>query len=134
MIATGLKHAHPAGLKPVLPEGIEGERPPPTILTLVETLVERVYRVDHQRLHSRQRGTADVALARQVAMYLAHVACGIGLADVGRAFGRDRTTVSHACGVVEEHRDDPAFDATLELLFGILRHMTSISHVTTTDH
>lgn len=47
---------------------------------------------------------------RQIAMYICHVALRISLSDIGQSFGRDRTTVSHACGVVEDRRDDPAFD------------------------
>jgi hypothetical protein len=31
-------------------------------------------------------------------------------------FGRDRTTVAHACLIVEDRRDDPVFDRILELL------------------
>jgi chromosomal replication initiation ATPase DnaA len=49
-------------------------------------------------------------------MYLAHVACGLTLTDTGRLFGRDRTTVAHACGVIEDRRDDPLFDRALDLL------------------
>jgi hypothetical protein len=37
-------------------------------------------------------------------------------AEVGRFFGRDRTTVWYACGLIEDMRDDPAFDAELEEL------------------
>jgi chromosomal replication initiation ATPase DnaA len=57
------------------------------------------------------RGQADIALARQLAMYLMHTHFGRLYADVGRFFGRDRTTVSHACGVIEELREAPEFDA-----------------------
>ena len=46
-------------------------------------------------------------------MYLAHVGCGLALTEVGRAFGRDRTTVAHACGVVEDRRDEAEFDCML---------------------
>ena len=35
-----------------------------------------------------------MALARQVAMYVAHVTCGLSLTDVGLIFARDRTTVA----------------------------------------
>lgn len=49
-------------------------------------------------------------------MYLAHVACGLTMSDTGRLFGRDRTTVAHACGVIEDKRDDPLFDRALDLL------------------
>lgn len=63
-----------------------------------------------------KRGEADVALARQLAMYLMHVVLGRLYHDVGRFFGRDRTTVSHACAVIEDLRDDPEFDAEVSRL------------------
>lgn len=53
----------------------------------------------------------DTARARQLAMYLAHVVLGCSLSEIGDVFGRDRTTVSHACAVIEDLRDDAAFDA-----------------------
>jgi hypothetical protein len=62
------------------------------------------------------RGEADVALARQLAMYLMHVVLGRLYHDVGRFFGRDRTTVSYACTVIEDLRDDPEFDAEVSRL------------------
>jgi chromosomal replication initiation ATPase DnaA len=43
------------------------------------------------------------------------------MSDIGPCFGRDRTTVGHACQVVEDRRDEPAFDefvAALERLTG----------------
>lgn len=43
-------------------------------------------------------------------MYVAHVALGITMRDVGTGFGRDRTTVLYACHLVEDMRDDPEFD------------------------
>jgi chromosomal replication initiation ATPase DnaA len=54
-------------------------------------------------------------------MYLAHIACGLSLTEVGELFERDRTTVAHACEVIEQRRDDANFDAALELLEGIVR-------------
>jgi hypothetical protein len=56
------------------------------------------------------------ALARQIAMYLAHVGFGLSMAEVGRAFGRDRTTVVHACHRIEDRRDETRFDQLLDLL------------------
>ncbi len=32
------------------------------------------------------------------------------MVDIGRGFGRDRTTVMHACHLVEDLRDDEDFD------------------------
>ncbi len=67
-------------------------------------------------LISETRCTTTIALARQSAMYLAHVTFGLTYAEVGRGFGRDRTTVAYACRMIEERRDDPAIDAVLALL------------------
>jgi hypothetical protein len=74
---------------------------------------------DAQRLPQRTdspRYRAAEALARQVSIYLGHVGCGLTYAEVGRLYGRDRTTAAHACSVVEDKRDDQQFDRLLELL------------------
>jgi hypothetical protein len=67
-------------------------------------------------LHAATRRSSYVAFARQSAMYLSHVAFGVSLREVGRAFGRDRTTAAHACRVIEDRRDDPAVEAVLASL------------------
>jgi hypothetical protein len=67
-------------------------------------------------LHAPTRRSSYVALARQSAMYLSHVAFGVSLSDVGRSFGRDRSTAAHACRLIEDRRDDPAVDAVLASL------------------
>jgi chromosomal replication initiation ATPase DnaA len=58
----------------------------------------------------QSRGSAGAAFARQVAMYVCHVVFEWSLARVARAFGRDRSTVAHACHSIEDRRDDEAFD------------------------
>lgn len=88
---------------------------------LLDQAVLRVFMVGSADLWSTTRGRPHAAFARQVAMYLAHVACGLTLTRVGEVFARDRTTVAHACGRVEDMRDDPAFDRALELLEGVVR-------------
>lgn len=60
-------------------------------------------------------------MARQVAMYIAHVGYGLTLTEVGRLFERDRTTVAHACCVVEARRDDKGFDEAVVLLELVIR-------------
>lgn len=90
------------------------------VRTVVEPLVEQVFGILKTELSAATRGRAQVALARQVAMYLTHVVCQLSFTDVGRAFARDRTTVAHACSVVEDLRDDPHFDRALELLEAVL--------------
>jgi chromosomal replication initiation ATPase DnaA len=64
-------------------------------------------------LQATTRRSSYVAFARQSAMYLSHVAFGVTLSEVGRAFSRDRTTAAHACRLIEDRRDDPAVNAVL---------------------
>ena len=91
---------------------------------MLDQAVLRVFMVASADLWSGTRGRPHAAFARQVAMYLAHVACGLTLTQVGEVFARDRTTVAHACGRVEDLRDDPVFDRSLELLEGVLRTLS----------
>lgn len=68
------------------------------------------------------RGPRRVAFARQLAMYLTHVGFGLNLTEVGACFERDRTTVRHACALVEDRRDQPAFDLAVSALEAGLAH------------
>ncbi|NRG19419.1 hypothetical protein HPQ64_17135 [Rhizobiales bacterium] len=86
------------------------------ILPIIEGCVMAVFEVPREGLRISSRGKAEVAFARQVAMYLAHVVAGLTLTDVGRRFGRDRTTAAYACRLIEDRRDDPAFDKRLAAL------------------
>ena len=83
---------------------------------LIDAAVAAVFEVNIEELLAQTRGSPRAAFARQVAMYLAHVVCGLSLTEVGALFARDRTTVAHACSVVEDRRDDPALDGRLDHL------------------
>ena len=82
----------------------------------VETLVESAFGITGSALHAPGRGEAQVAFARQVAIYLSCVRLGLSYSAVGRFFGRDRTTAAHACRVIEERREDSALDSLLDCL------------------
>jgi len=86
---------------------------------LVEHSVFSVFRIPAVALRSRGR-SARIALARQMAMYLAHVAFRLSFTQVGELFGRDRTTVAHGCGVIEDLRDDQIIDRALTVLAAAL--------------
>ena len=77
---------------------------------IVRQLTAEMLALVSERVPQRRDRRRAACHVRQIAMYVCHVALGISLSDIGQAFGRDRTTVSHACGVVEDRRDDPAFD------------------------
>lgn len=83
---------------------------------LLEIVVSEAFGVAVRDLRAARRGPAPVAFARQAAMYLGHVVFGLNLTRVGRGFGRDRTTVRHACRLVEDLRGDPVFDAAVSRL------------------
>ena len=92
---------------------------PDDICRLVTTCVAFDFGLDAADLESGLRGSRRAAFARQIAMYLAHVGFGLNFETIGHVFGRDRTTVAHACRVVEDGRDDIWFDcrvAALELI------------------
>lgn len=86
---------------------------------LVEHCVFSVFRIPALALRSRGRA-APISLARQMAMYLAHVAFRLSFTEVGQLFDRDRTTVAHACGVIEDLRDDRNIDRALTILAAAL--------------
>lgn len=90
---------------------------------VLDHVVTRVFSIKLKDLSRNSRGRAEVALARQVAMYLAHVTCGLTFTQIGEMFGRDRTTVAHACAVVEDRRDDLQFDRVLQMMENAVLNM-----------
>lgn len=82
----------------------------------IETLVSAAMGIAVAELRAEKRGRAPAAFARQTAMYLAHVHLGLSLSEVGRSFGRDRTTVAHACACVEDRRDESRTERVLVCL------------------
>lgn len=83
---------------------------------LAEVATAAAARIPLAGLRAANRGRKPIALARQTAMYLAHVAFGLSLTRVGICFGRDRTTVRHACALIEDRRDDPRLEFGLTAL------------------
>lgn len=83
---------------------------------LAEVATAAAARIPLAGMRAANRGRKPVALARQTAMYLTHVAFGLSLTRVGVCFGRDRTTVRHACALIEDRRDDPGLEFGLTAL------------------
>ncbi|NVM57540.1 MAG: hypothetical protein HWN51_05415, partial [Desulfobacterales bacterium] len=61
----------------------------------------------------------DVALARQVAMYLVRELTGASLVSIGLHFaGRDHSTVIHACRTIEKKmEEDPVLRARVDTIY-----------------
>ncbi len=100
----------------ITPAGIRAGAGGASVRRAIDPAVAAVFDVDIGDLHAPTRCSPRAAFARQVAMYLAHVVCGLSMTEVGTLFRRDRTTVAHGCGVVEDRRDDPELDARIEHL------------------
>ena len=99
------------------------------VCSLCERVVAMASNVSLSEMRSRSRCKADVAMARQIAMYLAHTKFSILMTEVGLHFCRDRTTVSYACAQIEDRRDEFSFDlmiCQLEALLG--EAVEAISH------
>ncbi len=105
----GLEAGSRAGLAGAVPEVLPTNR-------FIEALVESAFGASRSALHASGRGEARVAFARQVAMYLCHVKLGLSFSAAGYLYGRDRTTASHACHVIEECREDASLDSLLDCL------------------
>jgi chromosomal replication initiation ATPase DnaA len=84
-------------------------------------ILSAFFNVDGRDLRSHSRCERSVARVRQVGMYVAHVTLALTMAEVGRAFGRDRSTVNHACHLIEDMREDLEFDRIIQTIENIIR-------------
>jgi chromosomal replication initiation ATPase DnaA len=82
----------------------------------IAAVVASAFAISVAAIRKPDRGRARVAFARQVAMYLAHTRLGLDFTAAGAAFDRDRTTAAHAVRIVEERRESPAVDSSVDYL------------------
>ncbi|MDR2431477.1 MAG: chromosomal replication initiator protein DnaA [Candidatus Margulisbacteria bacterium] len=78
-------------------------------ISTIKQVVSESFKMDIEELSAKVR-TKDIALARQIAMFLAKEMTSSALAKIGSNFGgRDHTTVLHACDKIREMlKTDPA--------------------------
>jgi chromosomal replication initiator protein len=85
-------------------------------LEAISLAVCQQFAIRPSELLSRRR-TQQVAVPRQLAMYLCRRLTGASYPQIGELFGRDHSTVMHAAGATERRRKtDAAFHATIEEL------------------
>jgi chromosomal replication initiation ATPase DnaA len=82
----------------------------------IVAMVASAFAVSRSVLVAPLRGPPVVALARHVAIYLAHTRLHLSLGATADLFHRDRTTAGHSCRVLELRREDPALDRIVDLL------------------
>lgn len=88
-------------------------------LEMCECLIDiasALFSVPSKELRKPGRTAVSISRVRQIAMYVAHVVLRLTMSEVGVGFGRDRTTVLHACQVVEDLRDDPDFERLVVMI------------------
>jgi chromosomal replication initiation ATPase DnaA len=83
------------------------------VIELCEGMIDvtaALFSVSSKEMRKTGRTTSEVSRVRQIAMYVTHVVLGLSMVEVGKGFQRDRTTVLHACHLIEDMRDDGDFD------------------------
>ncbi len=98
--------------------------PPPAPPPTAERIVTRVAEHYHVRVSDilGTRRPANIAWPRQIAMFLTRRVTGLSFPEIGRAFGRDNSTVQYACNKVEQGADrDPNIRAEIEQLERLCR-------------
>ena len=90
---------------------------------LIIEVVARQYSVSPEDLTGKKR-SQEIALPRQVAMYICRQMTSLSTTSIGRAFGgRDHTTVLHGCDKVSEAIEaDFAFRKKVEELMGFVEN------------
>ncbi|WP_245409790.1 helix-turn-helix domain-containing protein [Pararhizobium haloflavum] len=119
-LPTGAETSPPASPERPVASGDRDSGSARLACALVQTVVDELagfvlthVTADRDRGSGRVLRRRDAVHRRQIAMYVAHVTLCLSLTQIGRAFGRDRTTVGHACNVVEDRRDDAGYDRFL---------------------
>lgn len=99
---------------------INDTKPEPIKVEKIISEVARTYNVTENDILSNRR-TASLALARQVAMYIAREATDLSFKSIGEAFGKDHTTVLYNVKQVEKFLRDKPYEK--ELVDDIIKNL-----------
>jgi len=108
--------------KKILKDIIHDDERPITIENIQKTVCD-FYNLKLTDIKARKR-TKEIALPRQVAMYIGKQITDLSLNDIGKAFGgKDHATVIYACKQIEERRGkDETFNRMIENLLQKIKH------------
>lgn len=87
---------------------------------LIIAIVADKYGMEPSDLTGKRR-SQDIALARQVAMYICREMTELSTTAIGKAFGRDHTTVLHGCEKIEGNMEDYSFKKRVEEIMKAVR-------------
>ena len=95
---------------------------------LAQAIASQIYAIPVAEMRGSTRGRPRAARARQIAIALARGVFEMSHKQLAAEFGRDRSTVCHACQLVAQlRREDGAFDATLRGMEGHLRQAAGLT-------
>jgi chromosomal replication initiator protein len=102
--------------KSILQDLIEDDEKPVTT-DQIQRVVAEHFGLKISDMKAKKR-TKEVALPRQIAMYLSKQLTSLSLSDIGKNFGgKDHATVIYACKQIEEKRSkDEVFNRMIEIL------------------
>jgi chromosomal replication initiator protein len=108
--------------KKILKDIIHDDERPITMESIQKTVCD-FYNIKLTDIRARKR-TKDIALPRQVAMYIGKQVTDSSLNDIGKSFGgKDHATVIYACKQIEERRSkDDTFNRMIENLLQKIKH------------
>jgi chromosomal replication initiator protein len=89
----------------------------PVSIDQIQKLIADFFDIKHQEMKSKKR-TKEIAIPRQVAMYVCKQLTDSSLSDIGKNFGgKDHATVIYACRQIENRRaKDEDFNKKIESL------------------
>ncbi len=87
---------------------------------LIINIVADKYGMEPADLTGKRR-SQEIALARQVAMYICREMTDLSTTAIGKAFGRDHTTVLHGCEKIESGMEDYGFKKRVEEIMKAVR-------------
>lgn len=96
----------------IVKEVVTDLSPEPIKIDKIISEVARMYEVSENEILSRHK-TADVAKARQVAMYIARETTELSYKAIGESFGRDHTTALFSVNKIEELMKNSPYDKGL---------------------
>jgi chromosomal replication initiator protein len=103
-------------LERLLRDSLDDEAPAPLTMERIQRTVAEHYDIRFSDILSRKR-PANIALPRQVAMYLCRDLTTHSLPTIGDAFGKNHATVLHACRLIsQKEQEDPEIRQALSAL------------------
>ncbi|MBQ6847703.1 MAG: chromosomal replication initiator protein DnaA [Clostridia bacterium] len=96
----------------IIKDIISDTKPEPIKVETIISEVAHTYNISESDILSNRK-TADLVLARQVAMYIARHTTDLSFKAIGEAFGKDHTTVLYNVNKIEEFLKDKPYQKEL---------------------